>query len=201
MQKIFVINAHESYPFAEGKLNRSLVERATEHFEGTGYEVRLTTMQDDWVVDAEIEKHCWADAVLLQTPVNWMGVPWSFKRYMDHVYSAGMDGRLCAGDGRSRKDPAAQYGMGGTLAGKRYMLSLTFNAPRDSFNDPAQQFFGGKSVDDLFWPMHLNFKFFGMEALPTFSCHDVMKNPDVEKDFERFSAHLTQHFPALQARV
>jgi modulator of drug activity B len=31
--------------------------------------------------------------------------------------------------------------------------------------------------------MHLNFKFFGMEPLPTFACFDVMKNPDIENDF------------------
>ena len=197
MQNIFVINAHEYYPFAEGKLNGALVERATSHFESNGYQIRTTTMRDEWNADDEIEKHRWADAVFLQTPVNWMGVPWSFKKYMDVVYSAGMDGRLCNGDGRTRQDPNRQYGSGGTLTGTKYMMSLTFNAPRESFDDVAQHFFGGRSADDLFWPMHLNFRFFGMEPLPTFACHDVMKNPDIENDFERFSAHLQQHFPTL----
>ena len=75
-------------------------------------------------------------------------------------------------------------------------MSLTFNAPSDSFNDPSQSFFDGKSPDDLFWPMHLNFKFFGMESLPTFACYDVMKNPQVEQDFERYRAHLKEHFSA-----
>ena len=201
MQNVFIINAHEAYPFAEGRLNRTLVDRATAHLQERGYELRFTTMKDDWDVDAEIDKHRWADAILLQTPVNWMGVPWSFKKYMDHVYSAGMDGRLCAGDGRTRSDASRQYGSGGTLTGKRYMMSLTFNAPAETFGDPAQTFFEGKGVDDLFWPMHLNFRFFGMEPLPTFSCHDVMKNPDVERDFERFAAHLHEHFPTVTAGV
>ena len=201
MQKIFVINAHESYPFAPGKLNQTLVERATAHLRDHGYEVQVTTMKDDWQVEAEIDKHVWADAVLLQSPVNWMGMPWSFKRYMDHVYSAGMDGRLCAGDGRTRQDPSRQYGEGGALAGKKYMLSLTFNAPRESFDDPQQRFFAGKGVDDLLWPMHLNFKFFGMQPLPTFACHDVMKNPDIDNDFARFAAHLSEHFPSVKAGV
>ena len=126
-----------------------------------------------------------------------MGVPWTFKRYMDRVYSAGMDGRLCAGDGRSRDDASKRYGSGGTLGGKRYMLSLTFNAPREAFDDPAQPFFAGKGVDDLFLPAHLNFKFFGMSPLETFACHDVLKNPDVEDDFRRFDAHLDRLLPAV----
>ena len=199
MKKVFVINAHEEYEFSKGELNRTLTGMALEHLESAGYETRLTTMKDAWEVDPEIEKHQWADAVLLQMPVNWMGVPWSFKKYMDFVYSFGMDGRLCAGDGRTREDPTKQYGSGGTLTGTKYMLSLTFNAPRDAFGDPSQFFFEGKSPDDLLWPMHLNFRFFDMEPLPTFASHDVMKNPDVEADFARYRAHLAEHFPPVES--
>ena len=196
MPNVFIINAHQPYPFSEGRLNATLVEMAQQHFADHGYETQLTTMTDDWDVDAEIAKHRWADAVLFQTPVNWMGVPWLAKKYMDMVYSNGMDGRLCDGDGRTRSDPAKQYGTGGTLTGKKYMLSLTFNAPADSFNDPDQTFFAGRSIDDLFWPMHLNFRFFGMEALPSFGSFDVLKNPQVEEDFKRWQAHLAEYFPA-----
>ncbi len=197
MKNVFVINAHEAYDFAPGQLNGTLTQMALDHLHAAGYETRLTTMKDPWEVDPEIDNHRWADAVLLQTPVNWMGVSWSFKKYMDFVYSFGMDGRLCDGDGRTRSDPGRQYGTGGTLTGKKYMLSLTFNAPRESFSDPDQTFFAGMSPDDLFRPMHLNFKFFGMEPQPTFACHDVMKNPDLETDFGRYRDHLTAAFPAL----
>ena len=58
-------------------------------------------------------------------------------------------------------------------------------------------FFGGRGVDDLFWPMHLNFKFFGMKPLETFACHDVLKNPEVENDFIRFEARLNKLFPSI----
>ncbi|MEM8614810.1 MAG: NAD(P)H-dependent oxidoreductase [Cyanobacteria bacterium P01_H01_bin.105] len=197
MKNIFIINAHEEYPFSPGKLNATLVHRAKNNLVEKGYDVKITTMKDDYDVDQEIAKHQWADAIILQTPVNWMEVPWSFKRYMDFVYSAGMDGRLCDGDGRTRKDSNKQYGTGGTLANTNYMLSLTFNAPKAAFDNPDQWFFAGKSVDDLFWPMHLNFKFFGMQPMETFVCFDVMKNSDIENDFIRFEAHLSQHFPAL----
>ena len=195
MKNVFLINAHEYYPFSEGKLNTALFERARAHFEATGCEIRTTSMKDEWDVDQEIEKHCWADLIFLQSPVNWMGVPWSFKKYMDHVYSFGMDGRLCDGDGRTRSDASRQYGSGGTLSGKNYLLSLTLNAPADAFGDPKQIFFEGKTLDDLYWPMHLNFRFFDMKPLPTFACFDVMKNPSIEEDFARFDAHLKSHAP------
>lgn len=194
MKNVFIINAHEYYPISEGRLNSALVEKAHAILSGKGYDVKVMTMKDQYDPETEVEKHLWADAVIVQSPCNWMGVPWSFKRYMDYVYSAGLMGQLCDGDGRTRKDPAKQYGTGGLLQGKKYMLSLTFNAPRDAFNDPDQWFFEGKGIDDLFWPMHLNFRFFGMEPIQTFSCHDVMKNPDVENDFIRFEEHLNQNF-------
>lgn len=197
MKNILIINAHEYYPISEGKLNNALVVRAASLLTDKGYAVQMTTMRDNYDVDTEVEKHQWADAIILQTPVNWMGVSWSFKRYMDMVYSAGLSGALCDGDGRTRSNPSKQYGSGGTLIGKKYLLSLTFNAPREAFNDADQYLFQGRSVDDLFFPMHMNFRFFGMEPLETFACHDVMKNPNIENDFARFVAHLNKHFAGV----
>lgn len=194
MKKVFIINAHQYYPFAEGKLNGTLAEKATEFFKSKGYEVKTTTMKDEYDVDEEIEKHLWADVVFLQTPVNWMGVTWSFKKYMDEVYTAGMFGKLCNGDGRSAEAPKKNYGAGGCLIDTKYMMSLTFNAPKEAFNDEKEYLFAGKSVDDLLFPQHMNFKFFGMQPLPTFACHDVMKDPDIEEDLRRFEAHLEKHF-------
>jgi len=195
MKNIWIINAHQPYPFSEGRLNQSLVDLARDTLADRGYEVRVSATADGYEVATEIENHLWADAIILQTPVNWMGVPWSFKKYMDEVYSAGMMGQLCDGDGRTRSDASQQYGTGGKLAGTKYMISLTFNAPRDSFDDPEQFFFEGRGVDDLFWPAHLNFRFFGMEPLETFACYDVMKNPNIEGDFKRFTEHLNRCFP------
>ncbi|WP_299524726.1 NAD(P)H-dependent oxidoreductase [Winogradskyella sp.] len=193
MKNIFIINGHEPYEFSKGQLNNSLVERLKNALPNDHFEIKTTTMKDDYNIDEEIAKHQWADLIVVQMPVNWMATSWSFKKYQDYVYSFGMDGRLCAGDGRTRQDAAKQYGTGGTLTGKKYMLSLTFNAPKDAFNDKSQWFFEGKSVDDLFWPTHLNFKFFGMKALPTFVSYDVLKNPDIENDFIRFDQHIKDH--------
>jgi modulator of drug activity B len=196
MSNILIINAHHKYPFAEGRLNGSLVQMADEVLTAEGHVTRVVTVDEGWKVETELENHQWADVILLQSPVNWMGMPWTFKQYMDEVYTAGMGGQLCDGDGRHRNAPEKQYGSGGTLGGKKYMLSLTFNAPEESFDDVGQFLFQGKGVDDLLFPMHMNFRFFAMEPLPTFACFDVMKNPDVGADFDRYRSHLIEHIPS-----
>ena len=190
MTKILILNGAQPYAFAPGHLNASLAGRAKSALEAAGHEVRLTTVAEAYDVEAEVDSHVWADVIIMQFPVNWMGAPWSFKKYMDEVYTAGMDGRLTAGDGRTAEAPKQNYGMGGALTGARYMLSVTFNAPREAFDDPAEPFFAGGSVDDLLRPVHLNAKFFGLTPLPTFAAFDVMKNAEVETDFARFDEHL-----------
>ena len=194
MANILVINAHHHYPFSEGKLNKTLVGQAEKLLQAKGHTVKVVHTDDEWNVDEELANHQWADKILLQSPVNWMMVPWTFKKYMDEVYTAGMGGALCNGDGRTAEAPKANYGAGGTLTGKQYMLSLTFNAPKESFNDSSEYLFQGKSIDDLWFPMHMNFRFFAMEALPTFACYDVMKNAEIEADLQRFEAHINEHF-------
>lgn len=193
MKNVLILNAHHYYPFSEGKLNAALIEKADAFFQAKGYQTRVVNTQDEFDVETELENHQWADIVFLQSPINWMGMTWSFKKYMDEVYTAGMGGALCHGDGRHQDNPKANYGKGGTLNNTQYMMSLTLNAPAESFADVAD-FFEGKSVDDLVFPMHMNFKFFGMQGLPTFACYDVMKNADIESDFARFEKHLNENF-------
>ncbi|MCF2846395.1 NAD(P)H-dependent oxidoreductase [Pseudoalteromonas sp. ACER1] len=193
MKNVLILNAHHYYPFSEGKLNAALIEKADAFFKAKGYQTRVVNTQDEFDVETELENHQWADIVFLQSPINWMGMTWSFKKYMDEVYTAGMGGALCHGDGRHQDNPKANYGKGGTLDNTQYMMSLTLNAPAESFAD-ATDFFEGKSVDDLVFPMHMNFKFFGMQAMPTFACYDVMKNADIDSDFARFEKHLNENF-------
>jgi modulator of drug activity B len=194
MSKILILNGAQPYAFAPGRLNATLTDRARAQLEAMGHEVRVTTVAEGYDVGHEVENHVWADTVILQFPVNWMGVPWVFKKYMDEVYTAGMDGRLCAGDGRTAEAPKRNYGMGGSLAGTSYMLSATFNAPREAFDNPEEPFFEGAGVDDLLRPVHLNAKFFGMTPLPSFAAYDVMKNPEIGADLARHAAHLDTHF-------
>ena len=194
MKNVFIINGHQKYPFSQGTLNLSLVEMAISHFKTLGYQVKQTSMEDVYNVNEEIEKFKWADIIFLQTPINWMGVTWSFKKYIDEVFTMGMMGEMSDGDGRSSEVPNKNYGLGGKLNGN-YMISLTGNAPKEAFNNPEETFFAGMSEDDLLRPMHLNFKWFGLTSMPTFMAYDVLKNPNTENDFKRFAKHLKEHFP------
>ncbi len=194
MKNVFIINGHQKYPFSEGRLNASLVEKAEQFFISKECNIKKTTMEDVYQVEEEIEKFKWADLVFFQTPLNWMGVSWSFKKYIDEVFSSGMMGEMSNGDGRTSKAPKKNYGLGGKLKGQ-YMMSITANAPKEAFNNKEEIFFSGISEDDLLLPMHLNFRWFGFSPLPTFMAYDVMKNPEIEEDFKRFDIHLKNLFP------
>lgn len=194
MKNILMINGHEHYVYSPGKLNATMQERAIKTLEEKGYTVKTTVVQNGYNVQEELDKHVWADCLIVQSPVNWMMVPWSLKKYFDEVFTAGMGGILCKNDGRTADKPKQGYGTGGLLTGKKYALSLTFNAPLEAFDNPNEYLFQGKSVDDLFFPVHMNYRFFGMEALPTFAAFDVMKNPTIESDFQRYQKFLNEHF-------
>lgn len=193
MPKFLIVNGHHSFPSSPGRLNAAFAERAGAILSAAGHEIRQVSVSEDWDIETEINHQLWADISLYQFPLNSMSVPWRLKQYLDEVFTFGMDGRLAKGDGRSRKDPSKQYGSGGKLQGKRYMLSVTANAPKQAFEDPSQTLFAGRSLNELLAPIHINFAFFGLSPLPSFSAHDVSKNPTIEEDFSRFDAHLKTH--------
>jgi modulator of drug activity B len=101
-------------------------------------------------------------------------------------------GVLYASDGRTRGDSSKKYGSGGLLHNKKYMLSVTWNAPLEAFNDPTQFFVGG-GVDAVYLPFHKANQFLGLEPFASFIANDVEKNPQIEADLQRFTAHLEEH--------
>lgn len=193
MTKVLILNGHLKYSYSPGQLTASLVERAETYFSKKGWEVRTTITEEAYDIPSEIEKFKWADVVVLQMPLNWMGMPWSLKKYVDDVWGAGMAGEMSLYDGRSSESPKENYGMGGLLKGQ-YMLSVTANSPHEAFNNPAEKYFDGHTEDDLLLPVHLLFKWVGLKKIPSFWAYDVMKNPQIENDFMRFDAHLKNHF-------
>ena len=70
------------------------------------------------------------------------------------------------------------------------MLSLTWNARKEAFGDPNQAQFEGKTVDDVFVGTTGSYRFCGMTVLPSFSCFNVQKDPQVHADIERLRTHL-----------
>ncbi|MBF8748616.1 MULTISPECIES: NAD(P)H-dependent oxidoreductase [Pseudomonas] len=192
MKKILLLNGGKQFAHSEGRLNQTLHDVALAYLDRAGYDVQQTFIDAGYDVQAEVEKFLWADVVIYQMPGWWMGAPWTVKKYMDDVFTAG-HGSLYASDGRSRSDASKRYGSGGLIQGKQYMLSLTWNAPLQAFDDPAD-FFEGKGVDAVYFPFHKANQFLGMTGLPTFLTNDVIKNPDVPAALAAYEAHLEEVF-------
>ncbi|MFM9901581.1 MAG: NAD(P)H-dependent oxidoreductase [Polaromonas sp.] len=192
MKNVLIINTHQVVQgISPGHLNAAMADVIDEEMAQRGFAVQKTHIETGYTPDAEVDKHLWADLIVLQSPVYWFGMPWIYKKYVDEVFTAGMQqGRFITGDGRTRDDPGKQYGSGGLLQGKQYMVSLTWNAPKAAFNDPDQALFAGKSVDDVLVANTANYRFCGVEVLPSFSCHDIFKAPDVSGDIARLRGHL-----------
>ncbi len=173
MKNILLLNGGKRFAHSDGRLNQTLHETALAHLDRRGFDLRQTFIDGGYDIPTEVDKFLWADVVIYQMPGWWMGAPWTVKRYIDEVFTAG-HGSLYANDGRTRSDSTQKYGSGGLVQGKRYMISATWNAPRQAFDDPSD-FFEGKGVDVVYFPFHKANQFLGMSGLPTFLAVDVMK--------------------------
>lgn len=184
MQKrILIINGHEYYQHSKGNLNMTLFHEMV-HLLSANYEVQTTILQEGFNKDEEQNKMKWANVVIYQTPIYNYNVPALFKKYMDETQEHGVYFQGSAND----------YGLDkGLLTDKSYMFSTTWNAPSDAFND-RDQFFEGRNVDDVLFPLYLIHKYAGMNALDTFSCFDVKKNPDIDLYLDSLKNHLAKYF-------
>lgn len=194
MRKVLIIDGHQFYEgISSGSLNKALVGVIQREMEILGCKVQLTHIEQGYAIDEEVQKHLWADIIILQSPVYWFGTPWIYKKYADEVFTAGLiQQNLLVDDGRTRQDPSKQYGTGGKMQGKQYMVSLTWNAPQEAFGNKDQVLFQGKTVDDVFVNNTANYKFCGADILPSFSCHNVLKDPHIENDFARLRKRLAE---------
>jgi modulator of drug activity B len=192
MMKVLVINAHHSYEgVSEGRLNKTMVDVIADEMGKQGYEMAFTHIAQQYEIEEEVKKHLWADIIITQSPVFWCALPWQYKKYIEEVFNTGLAQQtFVSNDGRSSKDSSLQYGSGGKMQGKKFMLSLTWNAPQEAFSNPQHKMFKGRNVDDLFANAMSVYEFCGVEALPSFSCLDVIKAPDVENDIRRLRAQL-----------
>lgn len=173
-----------------GKLNHYLSHIAEEELQQLGWSTKITLIDDAWEIAAEAEKIQWADVILVQTPGWWMTTPWQLTRYEDLVF---VQPGVFGSDGRHHDHPDDNYGRGGILTDKKYMLSSTWNAPKTAF-DRKGDFFDGKGIDGVLYPLHKAFQFLGMKPLPSFMCNDVIKNPHIGEDVKRWKKHLHEVF-------
>jgi len=197
MKNVLIINGHQRYDqIAEGKLTRLFIDTASAFFTENGFNVKHSVIESEYDVADELEKLAWADYILFQYPVFWMGVPWITKKYIDEVFSAGVNSVTYVSDGRSREDASKRYGSGGLMQGKKYMLSLTYNCPDTEF-DNKDSFFDGLSLDEANVATHKLFQFCGAEPLETYAIHDIFKGDlDMDTELSRFRDILERNFIA-----
>ena len=179
MSTVLIICGAEPVLFAEGRFNRSLAAAAARTL-APAYEVLETAIADGYQIEEEQRKFQQADVVIYQYPVYWFNCPSTLKGYLDRVFTRGVFYQR-----------ATPYGSGGLLSGRRYLLSTTWNAPVNAFNDPAA-FFHGASLDDTLLPLHAANRYVGMRPLPSFAVHDVISDPDYVAAEARWIAHLQQ---------
>jgi len=195
MTKIFIINGGQKFGHSGGKFNETVAQETLNFFQNNSdFEVRTTDVNHDYNPVEEVEKFVWADVIIYHTPVWWFQLPHGFKKYIDVVFTEGHANGIYNSDGRSSANPTVNYGTGGTLHGRKYLLTTSWNAPKEAFTLPGE-FFSERSVDDgpLFGFHRMN-AFTGMTPLETMHFHDIEKNADVPRDLELYKEHLSRLF-------
>lgn len=192
LKKVLIINAHQKYDGAsEGRMNQTFFDAAIETLELQGCEVRTTYIEKGYDKEEEISKHEWADLVITQAPVFWFNSPWIHKKYIEEVFTMAISqGRLVADDGGTYSDVSKQYGIGGLSKGKKYLLSTTWNAPIEAFNDKKRKLFQGKTTDEVLINLPIHYKFCGYEIMRGFHSYNVIKDPQVETDLDNYKNYL-----------
>ena len=195
MTKIFIINGGQKFGHSGGKFNETIAQETLNFFQNnSAFEVRTTDINQDYNPAEEVEKYVWADVIIYHTPIWWFQLPHGFKKYIDVVFTEGYAKGIYISDGRSSKNPAINYGTGGTLQGRKYMLTTSWNAPKEAFTLHGE-FFSQKSVDEgVMFGFHRMNAFTGMTPLESMHFHDVEKNADVPRDLELYREHLTKLF-------
>ncbi|MES2795712.1 MAG: NAD(P)H-dependent oxidoreductase [Bacteroidota bacterium] len=195
-KKVLLINTHLAYPnWTEGTLNNTFFKIAKDFFESKSFEVLETVVEAGYQPDEEEKKHLEAGIVILQMPANWFGAPWIYKKYVDEVFNYALSKKsFLSGDGRTPENPNAQYGTGGLMQGKKFMICTTWNAPSEAFADPNQVLFEGKGLTDIFLPITSNYRFCGYDIVESYNCFNIYRSTEIAKDLENYPAHLAKVF-------
>lgn len=190
MKKIFVINGAPKFAHSGGEFNKTLSAWTLNYFQNKGYEVKYTDINNVYNPAEEVEKYIWADVIIYHVPVWWFQVPNDLKKYIDIVFTEGHQKGLYVSDGRHSANPTRNYGTGGSLQGRKYMLTTTWNAPIEAFT-LEDEFFKQHSVDEgVMFGFHRMNAFIGLQPVESFHFYDIMKNPNIELSEQNYVKHL-----------
>lgn len=192
-KKIFVINGAPKFAHSGGELNKTISEWTIQYFQQQkGYEVKYTDINKEYDVEEEVKNFVWSDIIIYHTPVWWFQLPNDFKRYIDEVLTAGHQNGIYFSDGRRTASPTRNYGTGGLLQGRKYMLTTTWNAPHEAFTIEGE-FFKQHSVDEgAMFGFHRMNAFIGLEPVESFHFYDVMKKANIEQFEKNYIDHLNK---------
>ena len=182
MKTILIILGTEQSALARGDFNKGLFETAVEILSAK-YKILTTIIDDGYDSSEEIKKFKKADFIIYQYPIYWYTHPASLKEYTDNVFRYG--------DFFTFKN--GLYKPEGLLEGKSFMLSTTWSSPADAFNNEDSPL-KGSSIDEMLLPMRRSNTFCGLTELEHFSCHNVVMDPQFDKDKHRYIKHLTKTF-------
>ena len=192
---VFIINGGQTFAHSGGMFNNTLTGWTVEVMKEKGFAYRVTNINDAFDPMAEVENFKWADVIIYHTPIWWFQLPNGMKRYIDEVFTAGHDNGIYRNDGRSRKNPDVNYGTGGLMQGKRYMVTTSWNAPQTAFTLEGE-FFDRRTVDEgVLFGFHKMNQFVGMTRIEGFHFHDLEKNATPERIAEyhkAYVAHINQ---------
>ena len=177
MTKVLIINGGQVFAHSGGTFNATVTEWTKEFFDSKAdTEVQVVNINDKFVPEDEVKKYVWADVIIYHTPVWWFHIPYRLKEYVDEVFTAGHAAGMYTSDGRSRKsdNPKLHYGTGGSLHGRKYMFTSSWNAPQEAFTVKGE-FFEEHSVDDVLIGIHKMNQFLGLSKIEGFHFHEMEK--------------------------
>lgn len=195
MKNILIINGWHAFSVAKGKFNTSLCTISTSFFKDrNNYEIKVTEINQKYEVEKEVDKFVWADVIIYHTPIWWFSVPYKFKKYLDEVLTAGYRNGLWNSDGRSFENPKKNYGTDGLLKGKSYIITTSWNAPKEAFTMP-NELFNQLSVDNsVLSGFHAMNRYLGLRLIESLQFHDVEKNADINEELKRYKLFLEGYF-------
>ncbi len=108
-------------------------------------------------INAELDKLDWCDALILQFPLWWFGLPAMLKGWVDRVFVSG--GRVYGG---------GKWYDQGVFAGKRAMCALTIGGPAPMYTEHGLS----GPIDTILYPIHHGMLYFtGFTVVEPFLVH------------------------------
>lgn len=71
---------------------------------------------------------------------------------------------------------------------------LPLGTPEESFNNPENPLWKGKTADDALFNIAANYLFTGFEVVHGHYCYDVYHNKHIKEDLENYPAYLQKVF-------